>query len=407
MISGTVSDESNRQPVPFVSVVLKGTDISTSADEKGVFEIHCPADKPAALIFYNIGYETKEVVATPGKEPLVVLLVPKAYLLGEVDVVSKKVQVLQKENHTEFLDFDFYDNLVLALVNKGGSQNHVQIIDPDGKLIAEKKAPVNTEKIVRDCFGNFHLLSRDSSYQVYYNYVDIGYLPGYAIAVYNQMVAPCECRYGDLFYLKYKAYRQLKNLYYIADIKHPQEKKLLATIADSNAIKGFNEDYDIRYFLRERRHGSYTTSVDEIKKNIDLLREQLSLSPGYNALLHPVSSTIFNFGKNIFLIDFTSRYIYRYMCPDSLVKKEHAVYLSDVEPEVIIDADTRSFYFRQEKNAITTLTKYSAIETTTSITISAYPFAKNIKIKSGYIYFLHKDPRGHSPRKIIKYCCSG
>ncbi len=403
-----VSDESTRQPVPFASVVLKGSDVSASADEKGFFEIRCPADRPATLIFYNIGYETKEVVATPGKTPLVVLLVAKAYLLGEVDVVSKKAQVIQEESHTEFLDFDFYDNLVLALVNKGGNRNHVQIIDPDGKLVAEKKAPVNTEKIVRDCFGNLHLLSRDSSYQVYYNYVDIGYLPGYPIAVYNQMVAPCECHYGDLFYLKYKAYRQLKNLYYMVDLKHPQEKKPLATIADSSAIKGFNEDYDMRYFLElRRRTGSYATSVDEIKKNIDLLREQLPLPAGYNALLHPVSSTIFNFGKNIFLVDFTGRCIYRYMCPDSLVKKETTGYLSDVEPEVIIDADTRSFYFRQEKNAITTLTKYDENGTGKNITINAYAFAKNIKVKSGYIYFLYKDPLGQSPRKIIKYCCAG
>lgn len=406
-MSGRIEDEATGQAIPFVSVLVKGTNVSTTSDAGGNFEMGGIQLSSATLVFYALGYEKKEMLCDAAQKNLV-RMKPKSFSLGEVEVVSQKAEMYQENNNTEFLDFNFYDDLVIALVNKGGSSNYVQLIDQAGKLALERKAPAGCEKLVKDCLGNIHLLSSDSSYQVYYNYEKLVYMQPYAIEIYHRLLEPCVCSYGNGLYVKYSAYRRLKHSYYYADMRRPREKVLMASVADSSAIKGFNMDYDINYFLAQRRKGSYTTSVSEIKKNIDLLREQLVLPSDYSMLLAPASSSMFNIGPDIYLVDFTNHYISAYAGGDpKAVSKQSAAFLGDMSREVIIDDDRRSIYFKQEKNGVVSLFKYDPLSGPgLAMPVKPYLFPRSLKVKGGYVYFIYKNPTDSKGRKIVKYCCA-
>lgn len=58
-ITGTVVDAQN-EPLPGVSVVVKGTSLGTAADEQGKFELNVPDASSKSLVFSFIGYRTKE-----------------------------------------------------------------------------------------------------------------------------------------------------------------------------------------------------------------------------------------------------------------------------------------------------------------------------------------------------------
>ena len=58
-VSGVVTDASNGEPLPFASVVLKGTGTGTMTDLNGGYSITVPSN--GTLVFSSIGYTTQEV----------------------------------------------------------------------------------------------------------------------------------------------------------------------------------------------------------------------------------------------------------------------------------------------------------------------------------------------------------
>lgn len=87
-VQGTVVDEKS-EPLPGVSVALKGTTTGTVTDVNGKFTIK--ADKGATLAFTFLGYQEKDVVVGDQKT-INISLVPSSSTLNEVVVVGYGTQ---------------------------------------------------------------------------------------------------------------------------------------------------------------------------------------------------------------------------------------------------------------------------------------------------------------------------
>ena len=84
-VTGTVTDSSNGEPVPFASIQLKGTMTGGNTDGEGVYSIDVPAD--GVLIFSSIGYKTVEAEIA-GATVLNIVLHPDSEMLEETIVVA-------------------------------------------------------------------------------------------------------------------------------------------------------------------------------------------------------------------------------------------------------------------------------------------------------------------------------
>ena len=84
-VKGTVSDASTGEPVPFASLMLKGTMTGTSTDANGEYSISVPAN--GTLVFSSVGYATQEV-EVDGKQVINVVLASDAEFLDETIVVA-------------------------------------------------------------------------------------------------------------------------------------------------------------------------------------------------------------------------------------------------------------------------------------------------------------------------------
>ncbi|MDR0543119.1 MAG: SusC/RagA family TonB-linked outer membrane protein, partial [Dysgonamonadaceae bacterium] len=85
VLNGTVLDETTKEPMIGVSVVVKGTSIGTATDVDGKFSLNAASD--AVLIVSYVGYQTKEVPV--GKQNLLTILLSEdSKLLDEVVVVG-------------------------------------------------------------------------------------------------------------------------------------------------------------------------------------------------------------------------------------------------------------------------------------------------------------------------------
>ena len=88
-VTGSVTDSSTDEPVPFAAVHLSGTMQGVSTDAEGNYSIEVPAD--GVLVFSSIGYKNSQV-AVDGRSVIDVQLNPDAEALDETIVVAYGVQ---------------------------------------------------------------------------------------------------------------------------------------------------------------------------------------------------------------------------------------------------------------------------------------------------------------------------
>ncbi|MFA9188192.1 TonB-dependent receptor [Flavobacterium sp. FBOR7N2.3] len=84
-VSGKVTDENN-QPIPGVSILVKGTQIGTQTDLDGKYSIKVPSDESVLVVSF-IGYATKEMKAN-NQSVINFQLLPETAKLEEVVVVG-------------------------------------------------------------------------------------------------------------------------------------------------------------------------------------------------------------------------------------------------------------------------------------------------------------------------------
>lgn len=90
-LSGTVRDENN-QPLPGVSVLLKGTQRGTSTDGQGQFRLSVPDQGDATLVFSFVGYVPREITLPGGQTEVNVRMQTDEKSLNEVVVVGYGVR---------------------------------------------------------------------------------------------------------------------------------------------------------------------------------------------------------------------------------------------------------------------------------------------------------------------------
>jgi TonB-dependent SusC/RagA subfamily outer membrane receptor len=83
-VYGTVTDQ-NGETLPYVNVIVKGTNVGTTTDENGVYEINVDGD--VTLIFSYMGFNDHEEVTT-GKTRIDVVLLESNVRLEEVVVTG-------------------------------------------------------------------------------------------------------------------------------------------------------------------------------------------------------------------------------------------------------------------------------------------------------------------------------
>jgi len=83
-VSGTVLDNSTKEGLPSVSILLKGTKISVQTDLDGFFTFPQPLKEGDVLVFSYIGMERKEYKITDGDKNIEVYLIPDLIQLGAV-----------------------------------------------------------------------------------------------------------------------------------------------------------------------------------------------------------------------------------------------------------------------------------------------------------------------------------
>jgi hypothetical protein len=117
VIKGIVTDAKDKDPLPYVTVLFKGTSIMTRTDADGRFTISTTAPHNT-LQFSYVGYKSEFVTITPAQsQEISVKLMPEATNLNEVVVTAgKRPRYRNKENPAVELIRKVIDN---KAINRG------------------------------------------------------------------------------------------------------------------------------------------------------------------------------------------------------------------------------------------------------------------------------------------------
>ncbi|ADY50888.1 TonB-dependent receptor plug [Pseudopedobacter saltans DSM 12145] len=111
-VTGTVKD-SKGEPLPGVTVTIKGTKTSTATDINGVFRLNLPNGNET-LVFSFLGFQSKEVKST-GNSNLNVVLEESTSSLNEVVVVGYGSQKKETTTHAiETINMDAVNDIPVA-----------------------------------------------------------------------------------------------------------------------------------------------------------------------------------------------------------------------------------------------------------------------------------------------------
>lgn len=98
MIRGTVTDSITGEGLPYASLIYKGTNVGTSTDMDGRFELLLP-DRTQTLEISYLGYDTRQISIRPKyHRQLDIRLAPSSILMQEVTVRPGKEKYVKKDN---------------------------------------------------------------------------------------------------------------------------------------------------------------------------------------------------------------------------------------------------------------------------------------------------------------------
>ena len=106
IISGTIRNSADKQTLPAVSVVLKGTSLGTYTDERGNFKMSTTQSPPYTLVVTSVGFTSQEVAVSNPRD-VQIDLVPFTELGVEVVVSASRVpeRILESPVSIERVNF--------------------------------------------------------------------------------------------------------------------------------------------------------------------------------------------------------------------------------------------------------------------------------------------------------------
>ena len=178
-IRGIVTDSITGDPLPFVSVFLKGSTTGTMTDNSGKFSFSVPSSTPM-ITAGSIGYKEKSILPVTGKyTSLRFRLAPASYKISEVVIRPKKQKYSKKRNpavdfvrkviesknrhnpyQKEYYRYHHAERTIVALNNFREEKNKKLIhkypflksyIDTSG-LSGKPVLPVSSKELVEDVY---------------------------------------------------------------------------------------------------------------------------------------------------------------------------------------------------------------------------------------------------------------
>jgi hypothetical protein len=404
-ISGTIIDQSNGQPVTFAQVIVKGTELGATTDQNGIFSIK-NVSFPFTLVVSDIRYHTQQIRVQ--NSPIRILLKPKVYELDQVVIRPEDIERVLQEPIFSVIDYGFYDDLiVMAVMKNRKTKAYIRVQERGGKLVLEKRLPFVPEHLFEDCLGNLHLLSADSAYQLYYDYVNLHLLYPQSRQYLLSQLEPCKAYFAGKAYFQVPTRRGLIQNYLSV---REGEKKLLYQLADSSKLEYLNKEYDLHYFLAlktKKQEPFVKLTVNQINDRLPEFQDMIGKDWLDNQILSAKYAPILLLKDHIGIFNFEESQVLTFGEDDALIAKKKMSFHQEEgwTKEVMVDPANGYVYAPTEIKGEYNFMRIdpSTMRIKRFIPIKNHDFIKNYQVRDGYIYFIDRNLQARDSQTYSLY----
>lgn len=390
---GTVVDENSEVLVRahIQDTVFKS---KTITDNYGNFQIEFK--ESSVLKVSMVGYKTKYLLLKQIEDSsrLYIELRPKTEQLEEVIVTSERLKSVVIKTNTSVLDFIPYKNFVLAL-KKYGSEYYISLEGTDTTYREFAVSGLKPKSLFEDCYGNVHLLSRDSSFQIW---IDSGLqvVDQAPIETFAKMLKPCIGKWeGKYTFYTFSNHKKKYTLYSIPG--EASKVNHFFSVWDKKAEIVANREYwgIISYYYR------YASEEENIIANGmwdgNLIALQLPGHPELNQMItwylkirgKEIKVCSFQKGEEIITVDYLNDSLYTFNYKGKQLNCVEFEHPTEWIAQILVDKANYNFYALTVHNGKQSLFSINTESGKTQriFTLEETSFAEGVQVFNDYIYF--------------------
>lgn len=408
-IKGKVSSSETGEPLKNVNIRVKDTYRGTLSDQFGQFKIALHK-MPSILIFSHVGFHIEEKTFTV--EPLQkieIILDKKTEQLKEFVVTSNRIDTVYLSKKYSVLDYElWHDQIMLLIYRNNLNRAEILLIDENNHDVSSIEVlPEKPEQLMKDCFGNVHIVAKTKVYQIYAEEDKLLLYPSVDKTFFREVMGNCEFIVDNrLYYQDFEYQNLITNYFYIDTVL--DERIRFRMIMDQQKVDylAYNpEFYQGDNVIVDNVMGDNDAKTQRALRKLDA-EKRFHLM----AYLTPVFAPMKKFGDSICIFNHPQSVIEFYDANDSLVGETPIEYHHKVRPnntfiltyafhkskkwqeEIYIDDPGRKAYTLFINNNGTKELVEIDLETGRLIYSMKipFPYAEKIKIRDGFVYFLYR-----------------
>lgn len=390
VIKGKVYNEDN-ELVPFVNVYVNGT-FQTEASSFGIFYLKVALHDTIQV--YQTGYiNEKKIIPNLFKDTIELdfILYYKKQELNEVTIEAKGIKKIKGELNEDIIDYYPLDQNDFFILKSFGKDYFISY-EKEQDVLFSKKIAFVPESLFRDFLGNIHILSADSSYQLFLDN-QLLILPPYSISVFNKQLKPVVASGANSLYLN--RYSHHNQRYWLDYKKADEDLRSLLLIRDSIAEKVATEEYYKLLGMYNKSepyetnlivHGVWDGDVNKLAN-----RKTAKQVIWYSKIrAKPINVATFDMVSSVVTLDFNKHFVYDISKQTSEIKQQKFNYSFKKSPVVLYDNFEQKIIFYVMMDGICHFYEFD-VETTSfkeKNAIEGIPFPKKVKVANGYAYFM-------------------
>ncbi len=409
LATGVVIDQLSGLPLEFVAVTTLDEKSGDITDEKGGFRL-IVQDFPVILRFRLIGYESRTIQISNGKEPVRISLESSTSILNTVEINASKIHRVAGNKKRSIWDYTWWgENIILSEYGNSLRKSRIIHINTDSDTIDVVNSPAKPLSLFTDCLGNPHVQGQDSTWQLIEDQHLMYFLPAESNHLIDNLLKFCACANDSNLYFAiptgksifdkglpvgFKFETSSHNMYYFFSSRETQKMNFLTSIADVDALKLIAEEQSFG------RGPDGMPQKKTIQRNMD---EDAFFF--YNILLKEIYAPIFLVNGTVLLFDHVHSKIVFFETSGEVLEMVNINYHlhPDFAREIVVDEEKQRVFVLFKKGGITELRQ---LDPSTGNLSGSWkiptPFPDKITVKGNHIYYLHRDEEIHEARILSR-----
>ncbi len=335
------------------------------------------------------GYRPDTLSAAAGT----VYMVPLSMSLKETTVRSSRVSRLLNFPNEYVVDYAFSGDSIIAATYSGNSGNRARLflLNRNGVVLADRKLPAEPLSLYESCIGHHYCVCTDKFYRIDLQ-DSLQLVKDYGIALLPRL-QECECSRDGNFYYRFTDKTNFHTQYGMV-AKGDSTFRLIADFEKSDvAIQSYIEWIEIQMLLTS------------LKKRKDAVRKQFARLKWDKGTLTNISFPMYACHDTLVIFDFFQKKLLLFgLAGDSIGCVPMHFELKEAQQFRILKDETREalYIHRYDNQGAQTMERIDIASGTISRKVPVeQPFAEDVKVHDGNIYYLWQDQHAHATRQLF------